>query len=136
MTIDTVHATATRSGPLLRTVLVADAALCAAAGGAFLLATGPAAAMFGAPEAAVAAVGALLLAAAGGLVWLSRRATVPDGAVKALIVADLIWVVDIVAVTALGWIVPTTTGLAVVLAQSVLVLAFAGAKTLALRRGD
>jgi hypothetical protein len=135
MTIDTFPVPAARSGSLLRTVLVADAALCVTAGAAFLLATGPAAAMFGAPEAAIAAVGALLLSLAAALAWLSRRPTVPARAVKALVAADLLWVVDTIAVTALGWIAPTTTGLVVVLAQAVLVLAFAVAKTVALRRG-
>jgi hypothetical protein len=50
--------------------------------------------------------------------------------------ADLLWVADTIAVTALGWIAPTTTGLVVILAQAVLVLGFAVAKTVALRRGS
>lgn len=134
MTTETYAAPLARSGSLLRAVLVADAAVCAVAGTAFLVATGPAADLFGAPDAAVGAVGVLLLLFAVAALWLARRPRVPDGLVKALVAADVVWAVDTVGLVALGWIAPTTTGLALVLLQAVGVLAFAGLKLVALRR--
>lgn len=134
MTTDALVAPSDRSGPLLRTVLFADAAACGAAGGALLFAPGAAAVLFGAPEPALAAVGGLLLLMGAGLLWLARRPAVPAGIVRVLIALDLLWAVDTVGIVALGWIRPTTTGLVLVLVQAVAVLAVAGLKAKALRR--
>ncbi|WP_029007517.1 hypothetical protein [Azospirillum halopraeferens] len=120
--------------PFLRRVLLADAAACGVMGPVLLLTAQPQAAILGLPPALVGTAGAILLLLAALLAYLGTRSAVSRRVVVALIVGDLLWVVDSIALLLTGWIAPTDAGIAFMIGQAAAVACFAELKIIGLRR--
>ncbi|MGQ9367882.1 hypothetical protein [Azospirillum sp. ST 5-10] len=118
----------------LRRVLLADAATCAVAGTVLLAGAGGLSGPLGLPVALLGGAGAVLLACAAAVLLLATRPAMPRPAVGAVIALNALWAADSVALLLSGWVQPTGLGTAFVLAQAVLVLAFAEAEWLCVRR--
>lgn len=108
----------------LRNSIRANAVFSTLSGLIFLLASAPIAAWLGGrAPLEVAVVGGQLLFFAAILAWLSSRATISSGLVIAVIGADLLWVLGTVGVVYADVFSPAGSGVAVLLADAVLLLA-------------
>jgi hypothetical protein len=125
---------AIRPSRLLRLALAGDAAASGATGLLILLAGPALAAPLGLPAALLQGAGLVLLPYAALVFWLARRAELPAWAVWAVIGVNLAWVADSVILLLSGWVAPTGLGIAFVLAQALVVDAFAVAQWIGLRR--
>ena len=118
---------------LLRYSLRANAAFSTLSGILFAAKGARIATFLGGVTAAdVTSVGVSLLAFAAGLLWLSRQAPIPEGLVRAVIAADLAWVVGTGAAVAAG--VFSGPGNTAALLVADVVLVFAVLQGLGLRR--
>jgi hypothetical protein len=120
--------------PLLRHALIGDALASGAtglllAGGAGFL-TG----LLGLPEQPMRYAGLFLLPYATIVAYVGTRATVSRAAVWAIIAANIVWVAESILLLVGGWVAPTALGIAFVVAQALVVAAFASAQFLGLRR--
>lgn len=77
----------------------------------------------GLPALLVAAVGGQLLLFAAALRWLASRSAIPMSMVIAVIAADLLWVVGTIVIVYVDLFTRGGTGLAILLAGLVLLLA-------------
>ena len=118
----------------LRRVLVADAITSAASGLLMVFGAGLLEGLLGIPAAVLVPSGVILLPFAGLLLYLATRERLPRPAVWAVIACNVLWAVDSVAMLALGWLEPTTLGGVFVVAQALVVAAFAELEYLGLRR--
>lgn len=125
--------TAVRSN-FLRTVIALDAAACGAMGAAFAFAAPALSAPLGLSPALMQPVGLFLIAYAGLLAWLATRAELPRKGVWALVIFNLLWAVESLALPGLGWIQPTALGLGFVVAQAIAAVIVADLQYLSLRR--
>lgn len=119
---------------LLRRVLLADAAVSVVSGLLLALAAGPLADPLGLPPLLLRVAGIVLLPFAALLWHLATRPAVPRRGVWAVIVLDALWVVESGALLLSGWVAPTGLGTAFVIAQALVVLGFAEATWMGLRR--
>lgn len=117
----------------LRRVLLADAAASLAMGAICALGAGALAGPLGLPVPLLRGVGLLLLPWAALVAWLAYRPAMPRRAVWAVVVLNLIWVVDSVLLLVSGLVAPTALGTGFVLAQAVAVAALAAAQAVGLR---
>lgn len=109
----------------LKTVLVADAAVCALFFGACTFATGAIAALLGLPQAVILAAGLICLPVAVALAFLASQA-VPNRALLGFIaIGNLGWVAASLAVAATFAAMLTPLGWAVVIGQAAAVLVVA-----------
>lgn len=114
-----------QAGPALplATVLRLDAATCAVMGGLLLAAAGPLAALTALPETLLRGAGAALLPVAA-FIWLVASGRLAGRWPVALVVAgNLAWVAASLGVAAM--LGPNALGLAFLLSQAAVVLAFA-----------
>ena len=125
--------TAVRS-TFLRTVIALDAAACGVMGAAFAFDAGWLAAPLGLSPALMQPVGLFLLPYAGLLGWLATRPALPRAVVWSLVAFNVLWAIESFALLALGWVQPTTLGLAVVAVQAVAALVVAELQYVALRK--
>ncbi|MBU1378946.1 MAG: hypothetical protein KKE02_07740 [Alphaproteobacteria bacterium] len=125
--------TAVRS-TFLRTVIALDAAACGVMGAAFAFDAGWLEGPLGLSPALMQPVGWFLLPYAGLLAWLATRPALPRAVVWTLVGFNVVWAVESIALVALGWVQPTTPGLAVVVLQAVAALVVADLQYLALRK--
>ena len=121
---------------LLRRALLVDAvatagmgALLAAAPGAFALD-----ALLGLPVALLRGAGLALLPFAALLAWVARRPRLPARPAWTLVIVNVLWAIDSVVLPLTGWIDPTALGAAFVVAQGLIVAAFAWIEWTGLRR--
>ena len=121
------------ASPLLRRALLLDAAASGATGALMLLAAGPLADLTALPPGLLRAAGAVLVPYAGFVLWLGRQAAPVRGLVLAVIAINALWAAESVAILALGWVTPNALGGAFVLAQALVVAAFAGLQAAGLR---
>ncbi|GII75172.1 hypothetical protein Sru01_01540 [Sphaerisporangium rufum] len=119
---------------LLRLALGLDAAVTGANGLAYLVAAGPLADLLGPDPALLRAIGAFLLVYGIAVGLLARRPAAPVNAVRAVIVVNVAWALESVAVVALGLVSFTTLGAVWAVLQAVVVAAFAALQLTALRR--
>ena len=128
-----------RSG-LLRLALKLDAVVSGAAAGLILAgmaAAGPVVAeMVGMPAGLLWGLGGFFAAYAAGVWAVGARATISRTAAWTVVGLNLLWVVESVALVALGWLPLTSVGVALVVAQAVAVLALAELQWLGLRRAQ
>jgi CHASE2 domain-containing sensor protein len=117
----------------LRTLLLADAATCAAMGGLLLLAAVPVARLTALPEQLLRPAGLLLLAIALFIALVATRPRVPRNGVRVIVLGNLLWIVASLALLLGGWATPNAAGIAVVLVQALGVAALAGLEARALR---
>jgi len=120
--------------PFLRLALLGDAAASGATGLLLAAGAGPLAGLLGLPEPLLRSAGLILLPYAALVAWAGARPALPRNAVRAIIVINLLWVLDSAALLAFGPVAPRALGVAFVLAQALVVLGFAAAQWTALRR--
>ena len=122
------------SSPFLRRVLMLDAGVSGASALLLVAAAGALAGPLGLSEVLLRWLGVAFLPWAIFLVWLASKDTPPRQLVWFVIALNAIWVVDCVLVLLLGWIAPTSLGIAVVIGQAVVVALFAELQFIGLRR--
>jgi hypothetical protein len=115
-------------------VLLADAATSGAS--ALLLTFGAEflAGLLGVPAAVLRFSGLSLFPFAAFVTYLATREDLNRRGVWTVVVLNVLWTVDSVLLLLSGWVEPTTLGTAFVLAQAVVVAAFAEAQVYGLRR--
>jgi len=126
---------------LLTFALVADAAVTAAAGLLMAVFAASLSSLLGLPGPLLQSAGFVLLPYAAGVGYLGSRARVPAAAIWAVIVLNVLWAVDSVALLFTGWIAPTGLGMTFVIFQAIVVAALAELQYFGLRqshpaRGD
>ena len=119
---------------LLHTALVLDAVVTGANGLAYLVAAGPLGDLFDLSTGLLRAVGAVLLAFAVLVALTARRDDPPAPAVRAIIAVNGAWVAAGLVTAAAGWGSPSTVGTVWVVAQALVVAAFAELQLVGLRR--
>ena len=135
-----MNTTATTLHPtrFLRLALLGDAAASGATGLLLAAAAGPLAPLLGLPEPLLRVAGLVLLPYAAIVVRIATRNPPSRDAVRAVVAINLVWVADSLLLLALGPAVaglsPGALGVAFVLFQAAVVLGFAVAQWLALRR--
>jgi hypothetical protein len=120
--------------PFLRRVLLADAAISGATGVAMIVGANALEARLGVPAWLLRSAGIAFLPFAA-MVWLAAtRASLPRGAVLAVIVLNVLWAVECVLLLATGWLDPTPFGVAFIVAQAITVVVLAELEWVGLRR--
>lgn len=120
------------SSPLLRNVLIVDAAFSGASGLALAAAAGPLAGQFGLPHALVLGAGVFLMPYAIVVGSLGLFAALPRGLVWFVVAGNALWVVE--SLVLLAQTSPTPAGVFAVVAQAVVVAAIAAAQAIGLGR--
>jgi hypothetical protein len=120
--------------PFLRRVLVADALISAAAGVLMALGAGWLQDLLALPSTLLLAAGIALFPWAACLLWLARKPAVPAGAVWAVIVVNIAWVVDSAWVALGGVFQPNALGQAFIAAQALAVAVLAELEFIGMRR--
>ena len=109
----------------LKRALLADAIITAATGLALFAAAGLLASLFGLPGPLLRYAGLSLLPFAGFVAALAMRENMSRTAVRLVIAANALWVVDSLLLLVTGWVEPSTLGYAFVIGQALIVAAFA-----------
>jgi hypothetical protein len=120
--------------PFLRRVLLADAIVSGATGLLFLLGAGFLAALLHLPETLLRPAGIFLLSYSALVAYIATRVSPPRWAVWAVIIANTLWAADSIVLLVSGWVTPNALGTAFVIAQAVIVAAFAEAQYIGLRQ--
>jgi hypothetical protein len=124
---------ALRGDSLTRAALGLDAAVTGVNGVAYLagasLLDGP----LGMPAGFLRGVGAFLIAFAACVAYVATRDKVNRTAVQAIIALNALWVLDSIALVALGWYDPTTGGSVWTILQAGVVAGFAALQAYAIR---
>jgi hypothetical protein len=123
-----------RTSPLLRRVLLADAATCVAAGLLMLLGAGLLDQLLGMPSALLRYAGASLLPFAAVLVYVGTRQYSSRAALWAVIAWNAVWAFDSIALIVTGWVAPTGLAIVFVAAQAAAAALFAALEYVGLRR--
>lgn len=131
---DTRATAKVRETPPLRWALELDGIGSALNGLAYLVAASALGELFGLSTALLVPAGAFLVAYGAALIVMSTRREVSAVAVKIVIAANVIWMVDSLVVAFSGWFSPAGAGVAWILAQAALVGGFAIAQAAGLRR--
>ena len=119
---------------LVRLALKLDAVVTGANGAAYLALAGVLDEPLGMPAGFLRGAGAFLLVFALAVWAVAARPSVRPAAVAAVIAANLVWVVESLALVAFDWLTPSTAGAVWVVMQAVVVAGFAGLQLYALRR--
>jgi len=109
----------------LRRALLLDAMASGAMGVLLLLGAGPLEPLLGLPGSLLRGVGLLLIPFAALLVWLAPRASALRGAVRAVVVGNVLWIVASILLLVSGEVAPTGLGTFFVALQAAAVAVFA-----------
>jgi hypothetical protein len=123
-------------GPMLRYALLGDAVASGTTGVLLLGGANFLTQFLGMPVMFMRAIGAFLVVYALFVALVGTRSAPAKGAVWAIIGANTLWVIKSVLVLLGGWLEPTLLGTAFVIAQAVVVGAFAEAQFVGLRRSE
>ena len=107
---------------------------CGLVGAGFAFDAGLLAEPLGLSTAFMQPVGLFLLVYAAGLVLLALRPTLPRAAVWALVGFNALWAIESLAILALGWVQPTSLGVAFIAVQAGAALFVADLQYIVLRR--
>jgi hypothetical protein len=118
---------------LLKLALVVDAITTAASGLVLALLGGGLASLLGLPASLLQVTGVILLPYAALVGYLAAREQVTAAAIWAVIVVNVLWAVDSIAVLFTGWVAPTGLGTAFVIFQALVVGALAELQYFGLR---
>jgi hypothetical protein len=124
----------TRPTPFLRRVLMLDAAATGATGLLMTFFASTLTGLLAIPGGLLFYAGLILLPYALLVAWLARRHTLPRWAIWAVIVTNVLWAIDSVLLAMSGWIEPNALGLAFIIMQALVVVAFAELQYVGLRR--
>lgn len=130
----TVAVPGTNEPGRLRRILLVDGLVSGTMGVLLVAAAQPLADWFGLSVPFVRWTGLLLVPFALSVLFLATRSTPPQNAVWALIALNVGWVVASAVVLLSGWINPTSTGVAFIIAQAMLVALFAEQQYVGLRQ--
>jgi hypothetical protein len=138
MTTAAIPRVTTLSGDaLVRAALGIDAAVSGLNGAVYLGAADVLDGPLGLPAGLLRGIGAFFLVWTAALAYTATRPRINRSAVVAVIVLNLLWVADSIALVALDWYDPTTGGAIWVVLQALVVAGFAALQAYALRRaGD
>lgn len=125
--------TTTRTSRLLTIALAADAAITAVTGLAMFLGADLLASTTGLPEALLRYAGLSLIPFALLVGMLASRDVVSAVAVRAIIIANAVWVVDSLLLLMTGWVQPSLFGYVFVVGQAIVVAAFAEVQYIGLK---
>jgi hypothetical protein len=118
----------------LRRALLADALVSAVAGVVMALGSSALAPLLGLPQGLLLAAGIALFPWTAALLWLVRKPAVPATAVWAVIVLNVLWVVDSVWVALGGMYQPNALGQTFIAVQALAVVVFAELEFIGMRR--
>jgi hypothetical protein len=110
---------------LLRRALIADAVISGVTGLIMVIGADLLGSVFAVPAALLRYVGISLLPFAAFLVVLATREHVSRGAVRAVIIANALWVIDSFLLLLTGWVEPSMLGYAFIIGQAIIVALFA-----------
>ncbi len=119
--------------PLLRHALLADAAVSRATGLVMFAGAGLLAGMLGLPEALLRYAGLILVPFAGWVAFLARQEQLSRAAIGAVVGINVLWATDSLLLLVTGWVTPNVLGVAFVVAQALIVAAFAFAQAFGMR---
>ena len=119
---------------LTRIALKLDAVVTGANGVAYLALAGVLDGPLGMPAGFLRGVGAFLVVFAACVAFTATRPAINRQAVYAVIALNVLWVIDSIALVALGWYDPTTGGSVWTILQAGVVAGFAGLQAYAIRR--
>ena len=122
------------SSPLLRNVLIVDAAFSGASGVVLAAAAAPLATAFGLPHRLVLGAGVFLLPYALFVGTLGLWAMLPRGLVWFVIAGNTLWVIE--SLVTLAQTAPTQLGVAAIVSQAVVVAAIAAGQWIGLNRSQ
>ena len=118
---------------MLPRVLLFDAATCVAMGLGLALAAEPLAPVLGLPATLLRGAGLVLLPFAAALIALARSASPSAAALYAVVAANLAWALASVALVVVHLVLPTSLGMAFLLAQALAVAGLAALELAAFR---
>jgi hypothetical protein len=118
----------------LRYALIGDAVASGATGLLLTAGAGLLSGLLGLPQDLLFHAGLFLLPYAAAVAFIGTREAARRTAVWGVILLNGLWVIKSIALLLTGWVSPTTLGTAFVVAQAVVVLGFAEAQYIALRR--
>jgi hypothetical protein len=118
---------------LLRRTLVADAIISGTTGLVMVAAAGFLSTLLGVPEPLLRYAGISLLPFAILLVALAARGQLPHTAVRIVIIANVLWAVDSIALLFTGWVDPSALGYAFIVVQAIIVAVFAEVQYMGLK---
>ena len=119
---------------LLRRALRADAGVSGAAGLLLAVGAGLLGSLLDLPAALVRDAGLVLLPYAAVVAYIGTRERMARVAVWAVIAANTLWAIDSIVLLVSGWVAPTALGYAFVIAQALVVAAFAELQYIGMRR--
>lgn len=119
---------------LLRTALLLDADVTGLNGLGYLAGAGLLAPVLGLPAGWLYPAGAFLTAYAVAVLALGTRTRIPRVGAWVVAGVNTVWALDSLVLVALGWATPSTVGAVWVVAQALVVGAFAVLQATALRR--
>jgi hypothetical protein len=117
----------------LRRALIADAVITGVTGLMMFLGAGMLGALFSMPTALLRYAGLSLIPFAAFVGALATRESISRVAVRAVIVANALWVVDSCLLLVTGWVEPTMPGYVFVIGQAAIVAVFAEVQFIGLR---
>jgi hypothetical protein len=120
--------------PFLRRVLFADAIASGATGLLLFVGAGWLADLLQLPDALLRPVGLFLILYGAFVAYVATRVNASRGTVWAIIIVNALWAVDSIVLLVSGWVTPNALGYAFVIAQALVVAAFAEAQTIGLRQ--
>lgn len=123
-----------RTTSFLRVVLLADAVASGATGLLMALLAGQLTGLLNLPSTLLVTAGLVLIPYAAAVAFIATRSSLRRPAVWIIIGCNLLWAVDCVLIAVSGWIEPNTLGYAFILAQALIVGAFAELQYVGLRR--
>lgn len=121
--------------PSLRSLLLIDAATCAAMGLALDFGAAPIARLTGLPQPLLLWAGLALLPIAAFLAVVALRPALRPAGARLAIAGNAAWVLASLALLTSGWVAPNGLGVAFVLVQALAVAALTGLELAALRHG-
>lgn len=120
--------------PFLRGVLLADAGATAVTALAMTFAAPALADVLHLPRTLLLVAGLVLMPYAGLVGYFATRERLQPSSIWSLIVCNVLWAIDCAALAFSGWVTPSTLGYAFIVAQVIVVVAFAELQYVGLRR--
>ena len=120
--------------PFLRRVLFADAAMSGFSAIVLIFGAGLLSGLLGLPATLLLVAGILLVPFSAGVAFVASRSDAALPAIWAILLANAGWALASIALLFTGWIAPTALGVSFIIAQAIVVAAFAEMQFISVRR--